>query len=612
VKSDNPSRPQKPEYGESWGIAMTLLEKPLPLDAISEQFRAFTRRFGFFGDSLAPGRHRGIDFELWLDERLAALLECGWVEKHDELYALTAAGREQARRALAEVEQARSRVERLATPQNASKLTLIVHLLLAAVKLPAGILSGSVGLLNDALDTLLDGVSSLLVFWGLKADRERLVSRLLVLFMLTTGLFTLFQAVRRTLLMDKVEADWFAFAATLISAAVCALLWLAQRFIGLRAGSMALITQSVDSRNHVIVGAGVTAGLIAALLRFPWLDYLVGLAVAVLILKSGIELAVELIRCGDDEKINLSRYRFGIYERLRRRQLCAYMLYLVHSGEVDSSRQLEAAVRRSLDFRDNVFLKSMGAERLEDAEELIAGCFQLLREQGLLHEEPRFAVTPTGLKHLAANRMFLQEGRQPVAGGLRPGSIPRAGLSLLARIILLAGAYWLLAVHLLPRLPALPLWRSLDAPLLTLGRLELSRCALLHLIAAFCLTGYAAVRLSLIYQRHPLRERRGKTSPRLCTEGFYARVRHPMTGTRLLFRLALLLALPSGWALIPLPMVLAAALTTVLVEERKALLPCFGDRYREYRRRVRSFFFPAPVKVVLALLALLFAAGLFV
>jgi protein-S-isoprenylcysteine O-methyltransferase Ste14 len=336
----------------------------------------------------------------------------------------------------------------------------------------------------------------------------------------------------------------------------------------------------------------------------------------VLILKSGIELAVELIRCGEDETINLSRYRFGIYERLRRRQLCAYMLYLVRKGEVDSSRQLAAAVRRSLDFRDNVFLKSMGAEKLEDAEELIAGCFRLLREQDLLREEPHFAVTPAGLRHLAANRMFLQEGRQPggkgLRTGLRPGKLLRAGLSLVVRISLLAGLYWLLAAHLLPRLPVLPLWRSLDAPLLTLGRLALSRCALLHLIVALCLTGYAAVRLSLIYQRHPFRERRGKSSPRLCTDGYYARVRHPMAGTRLLFRLALLLALPSGWALVPLPLILTAALAAVLVEERKTLLPCFGNRYREYRQRVRGLFFPPPLKILLTLTAVLFAAGLFV
>jgi len=51
-----------------------------------------------------------------------------------------------------------------------------VQLGLAALKLPAGLLSGSVGLLNDATDTLLDGISSLLVYAGLRFDRERTVN----------------------------------------------------------------------------------------------------------------------------------------------------------------------------------------------------------------------------------------------------------------------------------------------------------------------------------------------------------------------------------------------------------------------------------------------------
>ena len=48
------------------------------------------------------------------------------------------------------------------------------------------------------------------------------------------------------------------------------MLWSYQRHVGLRSGSVALITQSVDSRNHVIVALGVTAGLIASLLRFAF------------------------------------------------------------------------------------------------------------------------------------------------------------------------------------------------------------------------------------------------------------------------------------------------------------------------------------------------------
>jgi hypothetical protein len=68
-------------------------------------------------------------------------------------------------------------------------------------------------------------------------------------------------------------------SAVILFALVCLLLWVYQRFVGLRSGSLALIAQSVDSRNHVIVAASVTAGLVASLLRFGLLDTFVGLAV---------------------------------------------------------------------------------------------------------------------------------------------------------------------------------------------------------------------------------------------------------------------------------------------------------------------------------------------
>lgn len=182
---------------ERWGVALTLLENPLTVDEIGEQFRAVTRRFGFLRDFSPGRRHRGAGIIDWLEECLGRLGCQGWVEKKGETYALTAKGRSRTVQVLGEIKQAKTRLEALATVENASKLTLIVHLLLAAFKLPAAIVSGSVGLLNDAIDTLLDGLSSLLVYWGLRIGRERLASRLLVLFMLATGGFALFESVKK-------------------------------------------------------------------------------------------------------------------------------------------------------------------------------------------------------------------------------------------------------------------------------------------------------------------------------------------------------------------------------------------------------------------------------
>ena len=592
---------------------MTLLEKPLTVEGIMEQFHAFTRRFGFFGNLFSESVHRQASFSEWLQEHLDDLMKRGWVIQTGATYALTETGREAARKALTEVEKTRGRINNLATPENASKLTLIVHLFLAILKLPAGILSGSVGLLNDAIDTLMDGVSSLLVYWGLRVNRERLVSRLLVVFMLATGAFALVEAVLRIIRREPVEADWFAFIAVSISAIVCGVLWFIQRFIGLRKQSMALITQSVDSRNHVIVAGGVTAGLIAALLRFPWLDYLVGVVVAIFILKSAVELTIELVRSRDEEAPDLSRFQFGIYERFRRSQLCSYMLYLIRNGQAGTRQELLDAVLRAFDFQGNVFLRSMGAERMGGSEQLIRSCYRRLIDKRLLIERPgegkRLELTQAGEKRLASNRFFLEQGQ---ASGLKigTGSIVRIAFSLLIRWAMFLGLYWLAQAYLLPLMPALPLWDAIDRYLLSVWSLRFTLFELFHLTVGFLLVTQAAVRLSLIYQRHlSIRQRAAKKYATLQTDGFYARVRHPMASNRLLYALGLSFAFPTVWTLIPFAVLALLTIFSGIIEERGELGRRFGAEYEAYKRKVPRRYLTPWLVVYMGIAAAAFAAG---
>jgi divalent metal cation (Fe/Co/Zn/Cd) transporter len=65
------------------------------------------------------------------------------------------------------------------------------------LKPPAALLSGSVGLLNDATDTLLYGFSSSVVYFGIRLHRERAVSLVLVIVMLATGVAMPYEAGRR-------------------------------------------------------------------------------------------------------------------------------------------------------------------------------------------------------------------------------------------------------------------------------------------------------------------------------------------------------------------------------------------------------------------------------
>jgi protein-S-isoprenylcysteine O-methyltransferase Ste14 len=602
--------PKHGEFGENMGVLIALVERPLTREAIKEQLRTFARRFGFLGNYYYGAAHQGREFDRWLDERLEELLRKGLALYEGPSYALTDEGRRLASAALREICSLKERVEELASPQNVSRLTLIVHLVLAALKLPAGLLSGSVGLLNDAIDTLLDGASSLMVYWGLKRDREALVNRLLVLSMLVTGGFALFQAAMRIIRREPVRAEGFTFVAVLISAAVCGLLWLVQRFVGLRRGSLALITQSVDSRNHVIVAGSVTAGLIAAALRFPWLDYLVGLAVALLILKSALELAIDLIRARGEE-VELGKHQFWFYERFRRSQMCRYMLYLVQDGQVETKQELMAAVERSLDFRGNILLQTVGLDQPPaGSAKLTASCCEQLLRGGLLQDSGRLVITETGRRHLSSNRFFVRgETQSELRRAARMGL--RIGLALVGRWVVFFALFWLGSRYVVPLFPAFPLWDSLDRRIVRVAGLDLSLFGLIHLGVGFALATWATARLSLVRARHfTWRERKGRSPAALITDGFFARVRHPMAGATFLYGLGLLCSFHSGWALVPLAAAAILPVVSTRSEERRELMPRFGEEYCRYAQKVRRRLFTPLQLLSLAAVGALYAAGL--
>jgi hypothetical protein len=227
----------------------------------------------------------------------------------------------------------------------------------------------------------------------------------LVLLMLGTGALTLYEAVRRLFVPVAPDVESYSFLVAIVSALICLGLWAYQRYVGLRSGIMALITQSVDSRNHVIVAASVTAGLVASLLRFPLLDTLVGLGVAFLILKSAFELAIETVRSLGEEELDLTRFEFGIaaqYDKFRQAQLRDWMLYLVEKQGIENRTEVLALSRQALDFSRIPALRAIGlAQQQRHVEEIIAGSLEELFRCGWLIEEERLSVTDAGRTRLS-------------------------------------------------------------------------------------------------------------------------------------------------------------------------------------------------------------------
>jgi len=590
------------EFGQSWSIASALLEGPLAVEGIREHYRLMARRVGIFTDMFSLRDDRGHGPEQHLDQSLEELLRKGWVEREGDLYRLTDTGRRQALAVVEEMKKGKEFLDRASSPKRVSAVTLVVHFALAALKLPAALLSGSVGLLNDALDTLMDGVSSVLVYLGFRLNRERLASFVLVVFMLATGGYTLFEAVMRIVHPVETTSDVFAFVAALASGLVCGLLWLYQKFSGLRHGSMALIAQSVDSRNHVLVALGVTAALISNLLAFPLLDRIVGLAIAVLILKSGAELLKELITSGGDAEESLSHFGFPGFQRFRKRQFQRWLAHLISTGQASDRRELIEKARSAMDFEKVHTFKGLGVHEPRWVEALIReGTEELFNrgyaaevagpDQGRAEQAPAgrpLRLTAKGEKLLGGLSFFetaaVQGGRNTVVAAVF--AVLRAFRRTVVFAALYVGLRWVLR-----HLPDFDVWSG-GRTLLEVSGFDLSAHELPFVAAGWLLYVTAGLVVRGATRRlHHVRTGPRRRPTKLLTDGIFALTRHPMYSCFILTYAGLGAALHSLWGAIAAVFLGGTAAAETFFEERR-LTEQFGDAYRRYRRDVRTRLLP--------------------
>ncbi len=556
-------------------MAAALLRGPRTSEEIREHLKKMIRRFGFVPELLE--RHRDTD-AYWSAE-LAGLVGRGWALEEEGLFRLTDTGRREAETMMAEMRRNGELLSRATRPRSVSLTTLAVHFLLGAVKLPAALLSGSVGLLNDALDTLLDALSSLVVYWGIHFRKETVANAVLCGAMFVTGGVSAAAVIRGLVQGHTPQADPLAFLALGVSALLCGLLWFYQRFSGLRHANLALIAQSVDSRNHVLVAVSVAAALVSAHFRIAWLDLAVGAVVAGIILQGAGSLLIEIIQGADEETIS-ERYGFSAYRRFRRNQLKGFLLYLVQRDRPESLADLRRAALEALDFEELEELTALGLESREEAPALVDGILEELVSAGEFETQP-FGLSASGRK--ALERLRLRSDPK------RPTQL-KLGLALLRLLwgVLLFGILVTASEWLLQFLPDLFLFRP--RYLAHLRGTPFEPSLWWEFPAAGALLFLLGQRLKRRAAQRMRRSRHADRALRLHQHGPYARRRHPFYAGMILSVAGWSLGLFSLWGYAVALLFLLIQQVQVRFEERQ-LEKEIPELYGEYRSRVPAALF---------------------
>ena len=204
------------------------------------------------------------------------------------------------------------------------------NMLLFVIKLIAGLLSGSVAIMADAVNNLTDSGSSIIMLVGFRlsgkpADREHpfgharieyLCGVIVSFIVLILGLELAKTSIGR--IFSPEEASFGPVSLIVLGASVLIKAWLClfYRRVGRDINSQSLIATASDSRNDVISTSVVLLGALLTRLTGYDLDGWLGLCVAAFIIVSGVKLTMEtadplLGRAPERELVQ------GIYERIR-------------------------------------------------------------------------------------------------------------------------------------------------------------------------------------------------------------------------------------------------------------------------------------------------------
>ena len=186
---------------------------------------------------------------------------------------------------------------------------IVCNVLLFAIKLIVGTLSGSVSITADAVNNLADASSSIISLLGFKlaakpadadhpyghARYEYLSGLIVAMLIMVIGVELLKGSVEKIISPSAVNFSWITVAVLCVS--VLLKLWMAMfnRTVGKRIDSKPLIATAADCRSDVISTASVILAMIISNYTGFELDGYVGVAVALFILYSGFGLVRETL-----------------------------------------------------------------------------------------------------------------------------------------------------------------------------------------------------------------------------------------------------------------------------------------------------------------------------
>ncbi|MCS4540952.1 MAG: cation diffusion facilitator family transporter [Euryarchaeota archaeon] len=197
----------------------------------------------------------------------------------------------------------------LTVSERAAVISTVLNISFTLLKLLAGLLSGSLGLIAETVHSAMDSFSSIIAFSGLHFGKrppdvthpyghgkiETFSGALITLVLIISGVTIAWEATQRILKGSYVQFTVFGFIVVLVSIFFNEALARYEFKIGQQTASISLIADSYHARSDVLSSISVLIGLVGVKFGFLIIDSIAALAVTILIIRTGVRIGHEAI-----------------------------------------------------------------------------------------------------------------------------------------------------------------------------------------------------------------------------------------------------------------------------------------------------------------------------
>jgi len=188
-------------------------------------------------------------------------------------------------------------------------IALFVNIFLFLIKAAAGIVSNSIAVISEAVNSLTDIITSIAIKYSVHLSRQEpdkkhqyghaaaqpLAAFIVAAFALVVGIKIIEESIKRIIDPQDLNITSAIYVVLIINIIIKILLNRYQAKIGFLFNSAAVKAAAVDSFNDVLASSIALLGIICAALGLQFIDGIAGILVAFFILKSGYEVAKENI-----------------------------------------------------------------------------------------------------------------------------------------------------------------------------------------------------------------------------------------------------------------------------------------------------------------------------